>query len=71
MVSDISKNGHFLNKKAHKDKQNRLSLWALHMASFCGQLGHIFRPVRDTISGQLNFKPSSLMPRKVLYMSSS
>lgn len=31
MVSDISKNGHFLNKKAHKDKQNRLSLWAFSM----------------------------------------
>ena len=28
----------------------------VHMASFCGQLGYIFRPVRDTISGQLNFK---------------
>lgn len=34
MVSDISKNGHFLNKKAHKDKQNRLSLWAFSMYYF-------------------------------------
>lgn len=34
MISDISKNDHFLNKKAHKDRRFCLSLWAFSMYYF-------------------------------------